>query len=97
MKDKRDILKHLVQLTARFYELGDSLGLSENTMQNIRQTMTNHEDAMRKVITEWLKLNYDHVAYGLPSYKALVDAVEDPFGGKDAALARKIAEAHLAS
>ena len=95
--DERDILRCLGQLTARFYELGGSLGLSENTLDSIKQNKTSDDDALRKVIREWLKLNYNHDRYGLPSYKTLVDAVEDNFGGKDAALAMKIAKAHPAS
>ena len=51
---------------------------------------------MDKVISEWLKLNYDYKKYGLPSYKALVDAVENPFGGNNTALAEEIAKAHPA-
>ena len=94
--DKRDILRHLCQLTARFYELGASLGLSNNTLEGIKQDRMSKEDAMAKVISEWLNLNYNYERYGPPSYKALVDAVEDPFGGNSTALAEKIAKAHPA-
>ena len=46
--------------------------------------------------TEWLKRNYKVEKFGEPTWQRLVEAVGNPAGGEDMALARKIAGRHKA-
>ena len=49
---------------------------------------------MEKVISNWLRGNYDTKMFGPLTWKMLVDAVDARTGGNNAALAQKIARAH---
>ena len=51
---------------------------------------------MAKVITDWLKRNYNVKRFGPPTWKALVEAVQATTGGYKA-LAEKIAKLHPAT
>ena len=53
---------------------------------------TDPSACLRTVIVLWLQREYDVEQYGPPSWRALVEAVADPAGGNDIALADRIAE-----
>ena len=46
------------------------------------------------MLTQWLKRNYNVKKFGEPSWQRLVEAVGDPAGGTNPALANQIAEKH---
>ena len=46
------------------------------------------------MVTEWLKRNYNVKKFGEPTWQWLVEAVGDPAGGANTALAREIATKH---
>ena len=48
--------------------------------------------ALRRIITEWLKCNYNIKKHGRPTWKVLADAVKT--GGNNTVLAEKIARDH---
>ena len=50
---------------------------------------------LEKVISSWLKRNYDTDSHGPPTWKMLVEAVRAPNGGNNTTLADQIAKAHL--
>lgn len=51
-------------------------------------------DALRMVVSHWLKQNYNTERFGKPTWRMLVGAVAHPNGGSDCALARRIAKDH---
>ena len=66
--------------------------LDPDVLRRIRANNTDVEDCLVDVLTEWLKKAYNISLFGDPSWKLLVDAVADPAGGSDCALAEKIAK-----
>ena len=52
------------------------------------------EECLTKVLTLWLKKTYNTEKFGEPSWKLLADAVSDPAGGNNPALALKITKKH---
>ena len=87
MDELRDVL-------ARYYGIGEMLHLPNDKLEETRGQNLSAADAMRKVIMEWLKQNYNSSRFGPPTWKALVDAVEHPAGGNNKAEAEKIALRH---
>ena len=49
---------------------------------------------MSRLLTEWLKKNYNVEKFGPPTWKMLVEAVAAPNGGNNRSLAEKIATLH---
>lgn len=80
------------------YDIGSKLKLYQHALDKIKlEAGTDYGAAMRKIITSWLKRNYDTRNFGPPTWRALEKAVRAPGGGNNAALADKIAELHPAS
>ena len=92
--DKFEILDHLQHLRAHCYKIGTALKLSDDTLDCIKRESADDAEAMIKIVASWLKLNYNWRRFGKPSWKALVEAVANPIGGDNTALAMKIAEKH---
>ena len=95
-EDLFEIIDLLQYEQARCYEIGLKLKLKPGKIDVIRKEASNHTDAMTKIITDWLKRNYDVDRFGLPTWKALVDAIQAPNGGNNSALAKEIAIKHPA-
>ena len=51
-------------------------------------------DCLRAVVVKWLQKGYDYQRYGPPTWRMLVEAVGDPVGGNNDALAEAIAKKH---
>ena len=71
--------------------LGLNLGLSPDFLELIMEEHHLTTDRLMAVLLEWLKRNYDVEKYGLPSWSALVNAVQ-PI---NSALALTIKNHHL--
>ena len=64
-------------------------------IDGIRKEKLDHAGSLSKVIDNWLvKKNYNVERFGEPCWKTLVEAVENPGGGNNRALAIKIAKRH---
>ena len=50
--------------------------------------------AFTTIILMWLRQNYDVHKHGPPTWRNLVEAVDDPAGGNNHALAMSIADKH---
>ena len=88
-----DIKKEIKSLAAKFRSMGEELGLQASELDIISKNCPNDcEEAFSRVIDTWLKQLYDTSRHGHPSWKKLVEAVAT--GGKNPALAQKIAAAH---
>ena len=92
-----DIMEYLGNKQGRCYEIGSDLKLDEDRLDRIRaECPLNNNKALRQIISDWLKKNYNTERHGLPTWKALVKAVKSSSGGNDTELAEKIAKDHPA-
>ena len=57
---------------------------------------SDHSKALRKVVGAWLQQRYDVPSFGPPTWRMLVEAIDNPAGGNDHQLAEKIALDHPA-
>ena len=69
-------VKHELGHFAKWHDLGLRLGLSPQHLEVIDSDGKETDDKLKKVLLEWLKRNYDTDKHGLPSWSALVNAVE---------------------
>ena len=93
-KHYHKIMELLKDEEAHCYKIGTWLKFTQNQLDAIRTQSSDHADAMGKIISSWLRGNYDTEMFGPPTWKMLVDAVRAPTGGNNTALAEKIAKAH---
>ena len=54
----------------------------------------NPDECLEAVVVKWLQKGYNYQLRGSPSWRILVEAVGDPAGGNDCALAEAIAKKH---
>lgn len=91
---------HLQGVYERWFNIGVSLRLRmpflEEIFEKIRADPKNNDYAIARIITNWLKREYNVERFGVPTWKALVEAVYAPIGGNDADLAKEIASKHSA-
>ena len=88
------VRKILNILAARAHFLGLALGIRPSDIETIRAQYKGPNDVLTEVLTMWLKQSYRVDKHGLPSWRTLVKAVDDPAGGCNHALAKRIASAH---
>ena len=90
-----DVKRELTPVTANWKNIGIALRLNPNKLNSIESA--NHCDpaaCLTSMVTDWLNMNYDVEKFGEPTWRWLVQAVGDPAGGDNMALARKIARSH---
>ena len=83
-------VKRELGLFADAKELGLNLGLSPKLLKVIERDYKWTSEHLEEILLKWLERDYDVVKYGLPSWSALVNAV-DPI---DHALALTIKRNH---
>ena len=77
--------------------LGIELGLPVEELDSIRRVYS--QDLMQacsEMLLVWLRQSYRVDKYGLPTWRRLVEAVDNEAGGNNHALAKKIASNHPA-
>ena len=89
--DLFDVQCELTDVISRWRKLGSALRLRPGVLDIIDKDERDSELRFTKVLTEWLRQNYNTDRFGKPSWKMLVDAVAHPVGGNNPALAIKIA------
>jgi hypothetical protein len=95
--DWNNIVKEVIKLNASYYSFGGALGLLPTELNAIKSTCCqNLKQALNDVILAWLHQGYDTERYGPPTWRRLVEAVDDPAGGDNHALAKTIASSHPA-
>lgn len=92
--DLGDILSYLKDAQARCYHIGSALGLKQDILDTIKQESTDHAEALTKIITNWLRKNYNFDRFGEPTWKRLAEAMNSSVGGGNTALAMEIVEDH---
>ena len=87
--------RELISVAANWRSIGIVLRLKPDVLDNI-ETRYNGDPRKRlsSMLVEWLKRNYNVEKFGEPTWQWLVEAVGDPAGGANTALAREIAMKH---
>ena len=94
-KDTHDVYREVVGLAGWWSSLCLTLGLLPSDMSAIEAAHPgNPHDRLRAVVVKWLQKCYDYQRFGPPTWRMLVEAVGDPAGGNNGALAEAIAMKH---
>ena len=87
----------LIPVAPKWKSIGVALWLKPDVLENID---THHSGdpyvCLSRMVTEWLMRNYSVKRFGEPTWQRLVEAVGDPAGGANMALAMEIARWHKA-
>ena len=62
--------------TVRWRDLGEKLGIRENTLEEIEYERRRVRDMLKETLAVWLRMNYDYKNYGRPSWPALINAID---------------------
>ena len=90
ISDLFEVKRELLPVTARWKHVGLALGLNPNTLDAIERENKDSENCLARMLTLWLKKNYNTERFGEPSWELLAKAVRDPAGGNDTEQAEKI-------
>ena len=94
-KDTRDVYREVVGLAGRWSSLCLIFGLLPSDLSTIEGTHCgNPHGCLQAVVVKWLQKGYDYQRHGPPTWRMLVEAVGDPAGGNNCALAEAIAKKH---
>ena len=88
------ILREMEGVASEWYGIGLELGVSNSKLECISKEPGNIKDMFRKMISEWLKKNYDTEKFGQPTWGRIVEAVRAGTGGRNSALANQLASNH---
>ena len=97
LKDEDDlpkIFEEIHSIKSRFYDLGRSLNLRIQDLRKIRNENPSESDALEDVLLLWLEKKYNVERQGPPTWRMLVEAVDQETGGNDHELAKRIASKH---
>ena len=93
--DLHDVYAAVHTLRAKWSDLCFALKLSHAEEKTIDETHRgNPGKCLREALFQWVCKNYRFQKYGHPSWRFLVQAVGDPIGGNDCALAETIGKNH---
>ena len=91
--DLFDVIKDLTPVAARWKAIGIALRLKPGELNSINSGRP--DECLGEVIQNWLMRNYNVDRFGLPTWRKLVEIVEDSAAGNNKALADEIARKHL--
>ena len=84
-------------MAAKWKAVGQALRLKLGELDSIAASHPHSvEECLSEMLTQWLRRNYNVKKFGEPSWQRLVEAVGDPAGGANPALANQIAGKHRA-
>ena len=90
-----DVQKELIPVSAQWKDIGIALGLRFSILDSISAENSGDPAAcLESMVAEWLERRYNVMRFGEPTWQRLVEAVGDPTGGDNMALAREIASRH---
>ena len=95
--DLVDVVEEVIDVASKWRSLGLALRLKAAELDTI--SSKNHTDpteCLKYMLLTWLQQHYDINKFGPPSWRMLCQAISNPAGGNNPALARKIAEHHQA-
>ena len=95
-EDMYDVYEEVITMAESWERLAVGLRLPPVKRSLIATKYSNNtEKCLLAVVEEWLKGACNIQKYGHPSWRTLVQAVADPIGGINPALAHSIAAKHL--
>ena len=93
--DIHDVYREVFSQKENYFMLGMGLGLP---LQELKKIETGYPQDLARAFNEmlqvWLKQSYNIDRHGPPTWRRLVEVVDDPAGGNNHALAKKIASNH---
>lgn len=92
--DFQDVKDAVSQLTGMWQGFGSVLGLSPAAIREIHATHPDPARCLDEVLERWLREDYNRNKFPPPSWRQLVCAVQNTNGGKNPALAKRIAPLH---
>ena len=90
----RDVISEIITVKARSLAIGRTLGLRMGELDSIRSSLQDHEQQLNDVVCVWLRQRYNVERFGTPTWRKLVEAIDDPAGANDHRLAKIIAQHH---
>ena len=94
--DAFDVYGEVVGLAGRWSSMCLALRMHPSDRSKIAAAHPgNPEECLQAVVVKWLQKGYNYQRYGSPCWRMLVEAVGNPAGGNDCALAEAIAKRHL--
>ena len=93
--DTYDVYQEVVGLSGRWSSMCLALRLRPSDRNKIAVAHSQNPDkCLEAVVIKWLQKGYNYQKYGPPTWRMLVEAVGDPAGGNNCALAETIAKKH---
>ena len=87
--------REMVGLAGRWSSLCLTLGMLPSDRSKIEAAHRgNPHGCLQAVVVKWLQKGYNYRRFGPPTWRMLVEAVGDPAGGNNIALAETIAKKH---
>ena len=88
-------MKEVMQVKTRYKTFGMMLGLGFTELEAIQRTNAfDVEDALVAVVITWLRQKYNVEKFGHPTWRRIVEALDNEAGGNNHALAKRIARNH---
>ena len=95
LDDLFDVRMELIPVSAQWKSIGIALRLNPNILDRIQADNSRDPSAcLTSMVAHWLERNYNVERFGEPTWKILVNAVANPAGGANMALARDMARRH---
>ena len=94
-EDTLSVYREVVSLAGSWSDVCLVLGLLPSDQSAIEAAYSgNPHKCLRAVVVKWLQKSYNYQKFGSPTWRMLVEAVGDPAGGDNVALAETIAKKH---
>ena len=94
-EDTHDVYREVVSLAGSWSSMCLALRLLPSDQSAIAAAHPgNPHKCLEAVIVKWLQKGYNYQKHGPPTWRMLVEAVGDPAGGNNCALAETIANKH---
>ena len=94
-EDAYDVLHEVNRLAWRWSNMCLALRLRSHESKIRAEHPHNPGGCLQAVVEKWLQKGYNYQKFGSPTWKMLVEAVANPVGGDNTALAERIAKKHL--
>ena len=90
-------MTELSPVECRYFHIGMGLRLNVEFLEEIEDKFGSDPcKALRKVVSAWLQQKYDVARFGLPTWRLLVEVIDNRAGGNDHQLAEEIVLQHPA-
>ena len=93
--DLATLRNELENVALHWMDIGILLGIGIRKLEAIAAEVSGSMDRLTKMLTIWLKWDYNYTKYGRPSWRRLVEVVALSSGGGNPNLAMKIARKHM--